>query len=54
MRGIQRDLAGGHISMIGLRNQLERRTGVDLRSFWREWVLHTGRPSDANLFPGDL
>jgi aminopeptidase N len=54
MRGIQRDRAGSNISMIGLRNQLEKRTGVDLHSFWREWVLQTGRPSDANLFPGDL
>ena len=54
MRGIQRDRGGSNISMIGLRNQLEQRTGVNLRSFWRQWVFQTGRPSDANLFPGDL
>ena len=54
MRGIQKDFAGGNLSMNGLRDQLERRTGVDLTSFWREWVYRTGRPSDANLFPGDL
>ncbi len=54
MRGIQRDKAGGNLSMNGLRDQLERRTEVDLTSFWRQWVKRTGRPSDANLFPGDL
>jgi aminopeptidase N len=54
MRGIQHDLGGGNLSMNGWRDQLEQRTGVDLTSFWQEWVLQTGRPSDANLFPGDL
>ncbi len=54
MRAIQRDEGGGNMSMNGWRNQLETRTGVDLTSFWQEWVLETGRPSDANLFPGSL
>ena len=54
MRAIQHDRAGGNLSMNGLRDQLERRTGADLTSFWQEWVLQTGRPSHANLFPGDL
>ena len=54
MRGIQRDVGGGNLSMNGWRNQLENRTGVDLTTFWQEWVLETGRPSDANLFPGSL
>ena len=54
MRGIQRTRGGGHLSMVGWRDQLERRTGVDLTSFWREWVLQTGRPSRANLFPRSL
>lgn len=54
MRGIQRDLAGKNLSMIGLRQELEERTGVDLTSFWREWVLQTGKPSHKNLYPGDL
>ena len=54
MRAIQRERAGGRMSMLELRNVLERRTGVDLTSFWRDWVLTTGRPSDANLFPGSL
>jgi aminopeptidase N len=54
MQAIQRAKGGGNLSMNGWRDQLERRTGVDLTSFWREWVLQTGRPSDANLFPGKL
>ncbi len=54
MRAIQRREAGGNISMNGLRDRLERRTGVDLTRFWRQWVKRTGRPSNANLFPGDL
>ena len=54
MRAIQRRYGGGDLSMNGWRDALERRTGVDLGSFWDEWVLNTGRPSDANLFPGDL
>lgn len=54
LRGIQRDKAGANLSMVGLRNQLEQRTGVDLTSFWRQWVFGTSRPSKANLFPGDL
>jgi aminopeptidase N len=54
MRGIQRHVAEGNISMNGLRNQVEGRSGVDLTSFWRQWVYQTDRPSDANLFPGDL
>ncbi len=54
MRGIQRTRGGGVLSMNAWRNTLERRTGVDLTSFWDEWVLTTGRPSRANLFPGDL
>ena len=54
MRAVQRGRGGGNMSMTGWRDELERRTGVDLTSFWDEWVLSTGRPSDANLFPGDL
>lgn len=54
MRAIQRDEAGGNISMLGLRDQLQRRTGVDLAGFWDEWVITTGTPSDAHLYPGDL
>jgi aminopeptidase N len=54
LQGIQRDDSGGNLSMLGLRDELERRTGVDLTSFWQEWVIDTGRPSDANLYPGDL
>jgi aminopeptidase N len=54
MRRIQRQHAGGNMSMLQLRDALEHATGVDLTSFWRQWVLHTGRPSRANLYPGDL
>jgi aminopeptidase N len=54
MRRIQRRHAGGNMSMLGLRNALQRTTGVDLMSFWRDWVLGSGRPSRANLYPGDL
>ncbi len=54
MRQIQREYAGGNMSMLELREGLEAKTGTDLTSFWQEWVLDTGRPSDANLFPGDL
>jgi aminopeptidase N len=54
MRAIQTNRAVGHLSMLELRDLLEARTGVDLTSFWDEWVLSTGRPSDGNLFPGRL
>ncbi len=54
LQGIQRDHAGGNLSMIGLRDELENRTGVDLTSFWQDWVLTTGVPSDANLHPATL
>jgi aminopeptidase N len=54
MREIQTEHAGGNLSMNGLRAILEHKTGVDLGSFWDEWVLSTGVPSDANLYPGDL
>jgi aminopeptidase N len=54
LRGIQHDFAEGNMSMVELRNELARRTGVDLTSFWDEWVLHAERPSRANLFPGTL
>ncbi|MFN8196613.1 MAG: M1 family metallopeptidase [Nocardioidaceae bacterium] len=54
MRTIQHRRGGGVLSMNGWRTALERLTGVDLTSFWHEWVLTTGRPSRANLFPGSL
>lgn len=54
MRQIQADRARGNMSMVELRDVLEAKTGTDLTSFWREWVFETGRPSRANLFPGDL
>lgn len=40
--------------MLERRDVLQRKAGVDLTSFWDEWILRTGRLSDANLFPGDL
>jgi aminopeptidase N len=54
MRALQRARGGGNLSMNAWRDELERRTDVDLTSFWNEWVLSTARPSNANLFPGDL
>jgi len=54
LQAIQHDFAGGNLSMLGLRDELARRTGVDLTSFWDEWVLGTDTPSHANLFPGSL
>jgi aminopeptidase N len=54
LRGIQRDFSGKNIGMFEFRDEMRRRTGVDLRAFWREWVLSTERPSPANLFPGTL
>lgn len=54
MRQIQREHAGGNLSMPRLRTLLESATGVDLASFWDEWVIGTGVPSEANLYPGDL
>ncbi|MBA3232951.1 MAG: M1 family metallopeptidase [Propionibacteriales bacterium] len=54
MRQIQAARAGGNMSMLQLRDVLQAKTGTDLTSFWGDWVLNTGRPSDANLFPGGL
>jgi aminopeptidase N len=54
MTEIQAEHAGGNMSMLDLRDDLEEKTGVDLTSFWQEWVLSTDTPSDANLYPGDL
>jgi aminopeptidase N len=54
MRAIQRQRAGGNMSMIDLRDALEHKTGVDLTSFWNDWVLHARIPSPANLYPGNL
>jgi aminopeptidase N len=54
LQGIQQDFAGENMSMLELRDQLSRRTGVDLTDLWREWVLSTQRPSVATLFPGTL
>lgn len=54
MRALQQRRAGDNMSMGGLREALERSTGVDLTSFWSDWVLHARVPSRANLYPGDL
>jgi aminopeptidase N len=54
LRQVQRQYANRNLSMTGLRDALEKDTGVDLTSFWSDWVLHTGVPSPANLYPGDL
>ncbi len=54
LQGIQRDHAGGNLSMTGLRDELEQRTGVDLTGFWQDWVFTTNVPSDANLHPATL
>ncbi len=54
MQTIQRERAGGNMSMIEWREAMERRTDVNLGSFWREWVLDTGAPSKRNLYPGNL
>lgn len=54
MQAIQRERAGGNMSMIEWREAMERRTEVNLTRFWREWVLETGAPSKPNLYPGDL
>ena len=54
MQDIQADFGGGNLSMDGLRDELESRTGADLTSFWNEWVLGTATPSDENLYPGTL
>jgi aminopeptidase N len=54
MQEIQSEDAGGNLSMDDLRSLLEDKTGVDLGSFWHDWVLSTGVPSDDNLYPGDL
>lgn len=39
--------------MPELRDELATRTGVDLTSFWAEW-MGTRKPSTANLYPGPL
>jgi aminopeptidase N len=54
LQGIQHDFAGGNMGMLQFRDELSRRTGVNLTSFWQDWVLSTHRPSEANLFPGTL
>jgi aminopeptidase N len=54
LQGIQADFGGKNISMMQFRDELSRRTGVNLTSFWQEWVLSTGKPSEQNLYPGSL
>jgi aminopeptidase N len=54
MQEIQAEHGGGNLSMNELRTILEDKTGVDLDSFWQDWVLSTGVPADDNLYPGDL
>ena len=54
MQEIQAEYAGGNMSMDEWRDVLAEKTGTDLESFWDEWVLETGMPSEANLYPGDL
>jgi aminopeptidase N len=54
MRSIQRQRAGGNMSMLDLRDALEHKTGSRLTSFWNDWVLHARVPSHANLYPGNL
>jgi aminopeptidase N len=54
MQAIQRQRGGGNMSMLDLRDALEHKTGVDLTSFWNDWVLHARVPSHANLYPGNL
>jgi aminopeptidase N len=54
LKGIQHDFAGKNMTMLQFRDELSRRTGVNLTQFWQQWVLGTGRPSPQNLFPGSL
>jgi aminopeptidase N len=54
LQQIQKAFAGRNLSMLQFRDQLSRRTGIDLTSFWRQWVLGDNRPDQANLFPGSL
>jgi len=54
MQEIQAEYAGGNMSMNEWRDVLAKKTGTDLDSFWEQWVLETGMPSEANLYPGDL
>jgi hypothetical protein len=53
MQQIQAEHGGANLSMTALRDELQSDTGVDLASFWDDWVS-TGVPSDENLYPGDL
>lgn len=54
LQGIQSDFAGANMGMVEFRDELSRRTRVNLTRFWQEWVLSVGRPSAENLFPGTL
>ena len=54
MQEIQSEYAGGNMSMNQWRDVLAEKTGTDLESFWDQWVLHTGMPDKANLYPGAL
>lgn len=53
LRAVQTAHADGNVSMPELRDELTARTGVDLTSFWAEW-MGTRQPSAANLYPGSL
>ncbi|WP_109510139.1 M1 family metallopeptidase [Nocardioides speluncae] len=53
LRAVLTEYADRNISMPELRDELAERTGVDLTSFWAEW-MGTRKPSFANLYPGSL
>lgn len=53
LRAVLTEYADRNISMPELRDELATRTGVDLTSFWAEW-MGTRKPSTANLYPGPL
>ena len=54
LRKIQASYGGGNMSMLEFRNVLSRLTGVDLTTFWQQWVIGREQPTQAMLFPGSL
>lgn len=54
LKKVQSQYAGGNMSIPELETFLQTESGVDLGSFFDEWVYGNAKPSQENLYPGGL